>query len=269
MTTSPPTQDALARITTRVREFADMIKLFGTNPTDRHERSITYNGRKVHAADLYALLALATPINGEDREVLARIIAPHADWGREPSARFKGTLTKIAWDQFYVWDTKTSSICSANGPGHSGPWPVMDTPEKSVEAAQALNDAEDSWWKRAQSDALTKADACLRALASRGGARSGNVARDEHLRELVQADLDILRQSAEQIERRFDNASKVAATNDFGAKTAEECAKTADAIRTAIVELATLRSLYDPLAASPPLPVQGGEASARDGEATT
>jgi hypothetical protein len=62
------------------------------------------------------------------------------------------------------------------------------------------------------------------------------------------ADLSVLRQIADNIERLFDNASKVAHTA-FGETTAAQCAEQADAVRTAIVELEHYRSL---LAPSPP-----------------
>jgi hypothetical protein len=56
-------------------------------------------------------------------------------------------------------------------------------------------------------------------------------------------DLEVLRGLAERIERLFDNASKVAAHNTFGAVTADQCAREADAVRGAIVEIETRRGV--------------------------
>lgn len=90
------------------------------------------------------------------------MINPHAEWGREPCARFRPTLVKHNWDQFYVWDCDHSSIVNPDGPNaRNYPWRRMETPEASAEAAAALNAAEDDWWRRAQDDAVARAHAIL------------------------------------------------------------------------------------------------------------
>ncbi len=102
-----------------------------------------------------------------DREAIARVIEPNAQWDRVPCKRFKATTTKHNWDQFYIWDTEHSSICNPDGPKtYTYPWRRMDTPEASEEAATALNAKEDAWWRNAQSAALDKADRILALLSS-------------------------------------------------------------------------------------------------------
>jgi Lar family restriction alleviation protein len=87
-------------------------------------------------------------------------------------------------------------------------------------------------------DAWAAREHAMIALASHTAKPSG-----EKLGRIGLADLDVLRTLAERIERLFDNAAKVAGRAGFGAVTADQCAREADAVRGATVELTAAREV--------------------------